>query len=1219
MKLSEKGRKVISFITDKPDFDKHKERLFDELQQMERLGIVDNLLEIYKRLTEGDIQAGRKNILNSLVAYFLGITTARPNGEFAVEKRRTYGRAGFPDIDMDFDYARRHEIIEYLQQKYGEDRVGNVGTTLTLKTKAAVRKAVEILDPENSIDYSGSKPDKSRNYALQNEILNTLPKSQSAFKKKDGSLINCVDDACETFSDFARYMKQYPEVYRVARRLEGSISAYGCLAKDTLIKTDIGWVRIDQLDNTCKVAYIDKVGKELYTSDFHPHCTGIKKCYKMRLSKGTWIKVTDEHLIFTDQGCVEFEEIRKNPQKYKVYSVIKCHTIESIEPLEEQEVWDITFKDRDDFYQNEPNFIAQDILVHNCHAAGVIISPIPLEQICPLHITHGATDDDWSKKTVATQFSKEDVESLGLIKFDVLGLSTKTALAMAVKLVKENHGVDVDLSRLPLKDNSTLTLLAKGDTDGCFQAEKTGMKQTFQQIGIDSFDDLIVAIAMYRPGPKDYIPELSDRKTGKHKVEFPHPLLRKITQRTYGIMAYQEQVMQAFMALADLTASDGYMFMKGCAKKKIKIINNFKDQFLRAAIETGVPSGVAKKIWDDMEKFGGYAFNKSLSFSEKIITSENDISIQELYNRKRSGESLPDVYSPEGDPIEIVDVYDHGVIPTWEVEFSDGSKHVCTLDHKFMTNQGIRSLREIVERNLFVMQNWEIKNAKKERLDLPGMSGGVAEPKSVYRTQEKMRRIQTEQKDFCLSRLRAKIHEARALFSQEAVSTMGGNKVSSLFGIERKNIKKILGGNQKRPRKARGIQENSVILGICGDLIQRRRNSSAFLFDEETQRDSQISVPEKQGGNRYRNICSTRNIEGEDRTTQEMAGRKSRGFYNQMRFARNEAKSMALSPRVVSKGCFMPSWFQAFTNHQKQEIYFHFTKKTSGFYRQGSQGSCGIRWAIPFYKSHKQHEVVTKSTKRHRGKRSALSMGVSSCSNVLRCVVISSQKIQTPGVSTTVKHGDVMPGKRSSQANWQKVRVTSIKYAGLNQCYDLEVDSEAHLYCLSSGIVNRNSHATSYAYECWKTAYLKAHYMLEFMASRLSVEAQRRDFDLVSKYEDDLRKHNYKIAPPSLNLSKMHYVKIGERELLRPLIIRDVGDKAAHEIIENQPYKGNDLMFAFANKVGSAVNSKVVEALCDANLFGKDKPKSQLLRDFDTIKNDRKRGLGRQKGDLFAR
>ena len=188
----------------------------------------------------------------------------------------------------------------------------------------------------------------------------------------------------------------------------------------------------------------------------------------------------------------------------------------------------------------------------------------------------------------------------------------------------------------------------------------------------------------------------------------------------------------------------------------------------------------------------------------------------------------------------------------------------------------------------------------------------------------------------------------------------------------------------------------------------------------------------------------------------------------------------------------------------------------------------------------------------------------------------------------------------------------------MSQGYDLEVDSGDHLYCLSSGIVNSNSHATSYAYECWKTAYLKSHYMLEFMCARMSVEAQRRDFDFVAKCEGDLRKHGYKILPPDINRSKMVYVKVDDKELLRPLIIKGVGDKAAQDIIDHQPFKGKDLLYAFAQKVGPAVNTKVFEALCDAKLFGVDKSKAQLLRDFDTIKQDRKRGQGRQKGDIFG-
>lgn len=442
-----------------------------------------------------------------------------------------------------------------------------------------------------------------------------------------------------------------------------------------------------------------------------------------------------------------------------------------IEPIQKSEVWDITFDDRTDFYQNEANFIAQNIVVHNCHAAGMVISPVPLERICPLHVTHGDTDYAGKEKTIATQFTMFEVEELGLIKFDILGLSTKTAISLAHDLILERHNIDVDLANLPLDDQMTLDLLKGGKTDGCFQLENTGMKQTLQQIGISSFDDLIVAIAMYRPGPKDYIPMFAKRKHGQERVRYPHALLEKITRRTFGILAYQEQVMQAFMVLADLTASDGYAFMKGCAKKKQHLIDKYKDPFFRGCQKKEIPQPVIEKIWADMEKFGGYAFNKS--------------------------------------------------------------------------------------------------------------------------------------------------------------------------------------------------------------------------------------------------------------------------------------------------------------------------------------------------------------------------------------------------------------------------------------------------------------HATSYAYESYKTAFLKAHYPAEFIAARLSVEASRRNFDDVMKYEADAqRNYGMKILPPDINRSKLTYRIVGKNEILRPLIIKGVGDKAAEDIIKHQPYKGKDLLFVFAKKVGPAVNTKVMEALYEAGLFGHDKTKKQFLKDFETIKKDLKRLKGRPGGDF---
>ena len=318
MELLGVDKKLIELAEKHKEYD--EEIAIAELKKLQEYDIVSNLWAIHQDYSTGD-----KNPLNSWLAYYIGVTTSRPTGTLHLEKRRTYGRVGFPDIDMDFDYMRRHEIIEYLIEKYGRDRVGNIGTVQTLKTKAALRKVIKVLDPTNTVHYtSAGKIDKDSandNFELENKILKTLPSQGGFIKDDEGNIIKTVEEAYQKFDQFRRYMDAYPQVKKYASRLEGTISAFGCLSQDTAILTKEGYIRIDQLDNKVPVAFVDQDKQIRYAMKYVAHKTGNKKCYKMKLSNGCWIKVTDEHLIYTDKGCVFFKEIRKNPDKYKVLSI----------------------------------------------------------------------------------------------------------------------------------------------------------------------------------------------------------------------------------------------------------------------------------------------------------------------------------------------------------------------------------------------------------------------------------------------------------------------------------------------------------------------------------------------------------------------------------------------------------------------------------------------------------------------------------------------------------------------------------------------------------------------------------------------------------------------------------------------------------------------------------------------------------------------------------
>jgi len=290
--------------------------------------------------------------------------------------------------------------------------------------------------------------------------------------------------------------------------------------------------------------------------------------------------------------------------------------ISRIEDFAEEEVWDISMPDGCFYYQDEHNFIAQNIVVHNSHAAGFCISPVPLREIAPLHVTTGleSGDDqepvDGSNKTIATQFTASECESLGLIKFDVLGLLTKTVITLAKKLIHDRYGVDVDVDALPLDDKTTIKLLNSSKTDGIFQLEEPGMQRTIREIGIDTFNDLMAVIAMYRPGPLQFIPEYARRKRNPKSIKYLHPIVKKHTESTFGIVAYQEQCMQIFVDLAGQTTSDGYLFIKGAAKKKPELFNSMKDKFINGATKVA-SAEIANEVWTWLQPFSGYAFNSA--------------------------------------------------------------------------------------------------------------------------------------------------------------------------------------------------------------------------------------------------------------------------------------------------------------------------------------------------------------------------------------------------------------------------------------------------------------------------------------------------------------------------------------------------------------------------------------------------------------------------------
>ncbi len=246
------------------------------------------------------------------------------------------------------------------------------------------------------------------------------------------------------------------------------------------------------------------------------------------------------------------------------------------------------------------------------HAAGVVISDVPLVERVPLCIP---------KDEIVSQYSMNDIQTVGMTKFDFLGLKTLTVIKNTVNFIKKSNNIDLDINNLPLDDKQTYELLMRGETDGVFQLESSGMKDLIVNLKPDHIEDVIAAIALYRPGPMKMLPEFISRKQGKTKISYELPQLETILKETYGIILYQEQVMQIASVIGSYTMAEADILRKNMSKKNAAgMLEREKPKFLEGAKKQKINENKARKIWEQMETFGGYGFNKSHSAGYAIIT-----------------------------------------------------------------------------------------------------------------------------------------------------------------------------------------------------------------------------------------------------------------------------------------------------------------------------------------------------------------------------------------------------------------------------------------------------------------------------------------------------------------------------------------------------------------------------------------------------------------------
>ncbi len=300
----------------------------------------------------------------------------------------------------------------------------------------------------------------------------------------------------------------------------------------------------------------------------------------------------------------------KIPSEFgKVKPLAEAIELPELKWLKESE--DTQIKDLINYSKTLEGFVRNTSL----HAAGVVIAPGPVDEFVPLYLSPNSK----SNKEIATQYSMKELEKAGLLKMDFLGLRTLSIIENALEMIEANHGIKIDIDKIDFDDKDTYEMISHGHTLSIFQFESNGMQEYLKQLKPANLEELTAMNALYRPGPMENIPEFIERKHGRKKIEYLHPVMENSLKTTYGIIVYQEQVMQLGRDVAGFSLGQADILRRAMGKKDMDMMDKMKVEFLAGAKENGIDKTIAGQIWDLIFKFANYGFNKSHSLAYSYL------------------------------------------------------------------------------------------------------------------------------------------------------------------------------------------------------------------------------------------------------------------------------------------------------------------------------------------------------------------------------------------------------------------------------------------------------------------------------------------------------------------------------------------------------------------------------------------------------------------------
>ena len=868
------------------------------------------------------------------------------------------------------------------------------------------------------------------------------------------------------------------------------------------------------------------------------------------------------------------------------------------------------YPELNDYFEIHPDVRMHSEILRNqvknmgTHAGGMIISDMNLKGRIPVLWDKASSAERKVISAWAEAGGNEELSSVGLVKFDLLGLNNLPVISDCVKLIEDTRGEKLKRHDMPIDDREAIKIGSKENLVGIFQLENPGTFPIAKEVGLESLADVSALTSLIRPGPRDMGMDMTYAKR-KHGEPYESiEMLEEIMEETHGVMTYQEQMMKISRVMCGFDGPMSNKLRKACGKKIKELMDSIREKFIEGAqpnIKDGkVTQAQVEKIWDLIASFAKYSFNKTVDKDELVLYSDGRTArIEDV----KSGDRVVCFDGNGFVETEVIERHDHGCLPAYEYVFDDGSVHVCTVNHKFLTSEGQLPIRDVFKRGLGVYAKGI------EKLEMSDVRRCISDKESIGSTSEGKRTFTervSEEIQMCGVRIGnedgkgmqsssgfvSECHrcgeqkQKREVFSEPGVCQQGsfGNDGEGEERCPEEDYGEYYlesGGKRVEVRDDEGVMERPTI---------QREGDKDFI------------------GNSQEDISETGDSKTENCELGSMEKRTPRGVQGNNQ--KGSGVPETLKGRRLATGETEGSQIQ---------------KKRSGSVREEDEASglCEVGYVDRSRRSMALRSGLhTKTLSRREGSQEGFDAEQRSgkaSNNISEAgigVLEGSWKENTQGRLDGVFDAD---DSKAGAGCVSVRRVLSERFVGVRQMYDLEVSHPSHNFCLASGLVTSNSHAVCYSAISTVELWLKYNYPVEYMTALINntkLGKKKHGKDVFVWYMNYARKSGIEILGPDISKSKTGFTIENGKIRFSLGHIKNVASQA--KVVESfQPIKSvedfhervkAETVSAAGRKSSRRPNKKVVEHLIAAGAFDCFGTRNEMIAEYYKVRKNKKDG-----------